>query len=153
MTSNRPLFLLIQLCWSLKGNDFLAWWIIAWSLSERSVCTLKFLKLFQVFSNGRIKFFSVRYDELAQVFPANTLKLVNCFTCVSMFLHWFKPIASRIFLFAVFKITFLICPNSFFAGFMSLTVGLLLIFYFWSFRVIKLLFSPAIYFHFHLFSV
>ena len=61
---------------------------------------------------------------------------------VSVFLHWFKPTASRMFLFVVSKIALLIRPNSFFAGFMSLIVGLLLKFSLWSFRVIKLLFSP-----------
>ena len=63
---------------------------------------------------------------------------------ISVFLHWFKPIASWMFLFVVSKIALLICPNLFFAGFMSLTVGLLLKFSLWSFRVIKLLFSPSI---------
>ena len=63
---------------------------------------------------------------------------------ISVFLHWFKPIASWMFLFVVSKIALLICPNLFFAGFMSLTVGLLLKFSLWSFRVIKLLFSPYI---------
>ena len=70
--------------------------------------------------------------------------LLNQSITVSVFLHWFKPIASRMFLFAVSKIALLICPNSFFAGFMSLTVGLLLKFSLWSFRVIKLLLSPFI---------
>ena len=63
---------------------------------------------------------------------------------ISVFLHWFKPIASWMFLFVVSKIALLICPNLFFAGFMSLTVGLLLKFSLWSFRVIKLLFPPSI---------
>ena len=63
---------------------------------------------------------------------------------VSVFPHWFKPIASRMFLFFVSQIALLIRPNSFFAGFMSLTVGLLLKFSLWSFRVIKLLFSSFI---------
>ena len=63
---------------------------------------------------------------------------------VSVFSHWFKPIASRLFLFAVSKTALLIRPNSLFAKFMSLTVGLLLKFSLWSFRVIKLLFSPFI---------
>ena len=70
--------------------------------------------------------------------------LLNQSITVSVFLHRFKPIASRMFLFAVSKIALLICPNSFFAGFMSLTVGLLLKFSLWSFRVIKLLLSPFI---------
>ena len=61
---------------------------------------------------------------------------------VFVFLHWFKPIASRMFLFVVSKIALLIRPNSFSVGFMSLTVGFLLKFSLWSFRVIKLLFSP-----------
>ena len=61
---------------------------------------------------------------------------------VAVFLHWFKLIASCMFLFAIPKTALLIRPNSLFAGFMSLTVRLLLKFSFWSFRVIKLLFSP-----------
>ena len=68
--------------------------------------------------------------------------LLNQSITVSVFLHWFKPIASRMFLFVVSKIALLIRPNSFFAGFMSLTVGFLLKFSLWSFRVLKLLFSP-----------
>ena len=78
--------------------------------------------------------------------------LLNQSITVSVFLHWFKPIASRMFLFAVSKIALLICPNSFFAGFMSLTVGLLLKFSLWSFRVIKLLFLPFISNRFSTFS-
>ena len=70
--------------------------------------------------------------------------LLNQSITVSVFLHWFKPIASRMFLFAVSKIALLICPNSFFAGFMSLIVGLSLKFSLWSFRVIKLLFSDRL---------
>ena len=70
--------------------------------------------------------------------------LLNQSVTVSVFLHSFKPIASRMFWFVVFKIALLICPNLFFARFMSLTVGLLLRFSLWSFRVIKLLFSPFI---------
>ena len=64
---------------------------------------------------------------------------------VSLFLHWFKSIASRTFLFTVSKIALLTRPNSFCAGFMSLVVGLLLKPFLWSFRVIKLLFSPFIF--------
>ena len=103
----------------------------------KDVCVLRQkLRLFkQVFSNGRIKFFNVKCEKLVQVFIVNT---------ISVFLHWFKPIASWMFLFVVSKIALLICPNLFFAGFMSLTVGLLLKFSLWSFRVIKLLFSPSI---------
>ena len=67
--------------------------------------------------------------------------LLNQSITVSVFLHWFKPIASRMFLFVVSKITFLVCLNSFFAGFMGLTIGLLFKFSLWSFRVTKLLFS------------
>ena len=68
--------------------------------------------------------------------------LLNQSITVSVFLRWFKPVAFRMFLFVISKIALLICPNSFFARFMSLTVGLLLKLSLWSFRVIKLLFSP-----------
>ena len=61
---------------------------------------------------------------------------------VSVFLHWLKPIASRMVSFVVSRIALLIRPNSFFSGIMSLIVGLLLKFSLWPFRVIKLLFSP-----------
>ena len=70
---------------------------------------------------------------------------------VSVFLHWFKPIASRMFLLAsrmYLKLPLLIRPNSFFARFMSLTVGLLSKFSLWSLWylwVVKLLFSPFIF--------
>ena len=81
---------------------------------------------------------------------SNTTKLHKCllriplnqWITVSVFLHWFKPIASRMFLFVVSKIALLIRPNSFLAGFMSLTVGLFLNFSLWSLGVMKLLFSP-----------
>ena len=83
---------------------------------------------------------------------SNTTNLHKCLlriplnqsSTVSVFLHWFRPIASRMLLFAASNIALLIRSNSFFAGFMSLTVGLLLKFSLWSFRVIKLLFSPFI---------
>ena len=60
---------------------------------------------------------------------------------ISVFLHWFKPVAFRIFLFAVSKMALLMLPNSFLAGFMSLTVGLLLKVSLWSFRVIEVFYT------------
>ena len=83
-------------------------------------------------------------------FMSNTTNLHKCLLQIPLnqsitafvFLHWFKPITSRMFLFVAPKIALLIRPNSFFAGFMSLNVGFLLKFSLWSFRVIKLLFSP-----------
>ena len=69
---------------------------------------------------------------------------------ITVFLHWFKPMAFRIFLFAVSKMALLMLPNSFLAGFTSLTVGLLLKFSLWSFRVIKVFctnrFSTSLFF-------
>ena len=83
---------------------------------------------------------------------SNTTYLQNCLLrmlleqsiIVSVFLHWFRPIAFRVFLFVVSKNALLIFPNSLFAGFNSLTVGLLLEFSLWPFRVTKLLFSRFI---------
>ena len=60
---------------------------------------------------------------------------------VSASLHWFKPIASSMLLFAVSKIALLIRSNSFFSGFMGHTVELFLNLSLRYFRVIKLLFS------------
>ena len=69
---------------------------------------------------------------------------------ITVFLHWFKPMAFRIFLFAVSKMALLMLPNSFLAGFTSLTVGLLLKFSLWSFRVIQVFctnrFSTSLFF-------
>ena len=47
------------------------------------MCALAKVKGFskQAFSGGRIKFFNVKYEELAQEFIANTLKLVNNCIC------------------------------------------------------------------------
>ena len=70
---------------------------------------------------------------------------LNQSVTVSVFLDWFEPTASCMFLFAVSKIALLIHPNSLFTRFISLTVGLLLKFSLWPFRIIKLLFSPFIF--------
>ena len=73
---------------------------------------------------------------------------LNQSVTVSVVLHWFKPVASRMFLFAVSKIAMLIRPTFFFSRFMTLTAGLLLNFSLWSFRVIKLLlFNFTLKFH------
>ena len=80
MTTNNLLFFVIQVCWSLRRNDFPAWWVIAFSSSERTVCFSK-SNAFQVMEEW--KFFIVKYYKLVRVFIANTLKPVNYCFCVS----------------------------------------------------------------------
>ena len=142
VTSNSPLSLLIQVCWSLKSNDFLAWWIIALSSSRR-----------RVYASAKVKASFSRFSVMeGNSSMSNMTNLHRCLLriplkqpiSVSVLLHWFKPITSRIFLFAVSKIALLIHPSKFLAGFINLNVGLLLKCYLWSFIVIKLLFSPFI---------
>ena len=69
--------------------------------------------------------------------------LLNQSVTVSVFLYWFKFTASRMLLFAATKTALVILPFVS-AGFLSLTVRLLLKFSLWCFRIIKLLLASFI---------
>ena len=72
-------------------------------------------------------------------------KLCRCFSwivinqsmTVLVFFHWLSCKFSRVFLFILSKITLLIFPSSFFAGLISLTVGLFWKSSLWSYSYIK----------------
>ena len=83
---------------------------------------------------------------------SKTIKLCRCFSwivlnlsmTVLVFFHWLSCKFSRMFLFILSKRSLLIFPSSFFAGLISLTVGLFWKFSLWSFSDIKQFFSPFV---------
>ena len=141
VTSNGPLPLLIQVYCSLKSNHFIAWWIIALSSSKRNVrvsAKIKaFLGGFQWWKNNSLM------SNMKNLWKRLFRIPLNQSIALSAFLYWFKLVTHK-FLFAISKIALLIRPNTFYAGFIRLTVGLLLKFSLMSFRVFKLLFSQFI---------
>ena len=70
--------------------------------------------------------------------------VINQSMTVLVFFHWLSCNFSRMFLFILSKITLLIFPSSFFAGLISLTVGLFWKFSLWSFSDINQLFYPFV---------
>ena len=82
----------------------------------------------------------LRGENMTNLFKCLLRIPLNQPIIVSLFLYCFKLIVSRMFLFPVCKTALLMKTNSFFAGLMSLAVGLLLKFSSWVFRVRNLLF-------------